>query len=586
MRKPIKFLPEPPAEVATEIPEPKPLNKPESYRLRSGEDLESEVLALPYETPIFDRNAARAHPHAEMAARILCRRRLMPFIKRFRPKYDAGWVHDDICARLEQFVIDVELKRSPRLLLMMPPRGGKSEIGSRHFPPWVLGDHPDWEIIAASHTASLTLSFSRYIRDLMRDPAYAAVFADTRLDPSSQSVENWNLTRGGGYLAAGVGTGITGRGAHILLLDDLVKDIEAADSVNIRDNTWEWYASTAYTRIAPGGGVLGIMTWWHEDDWAGRIQQVMATGDGDKFEIVRYPAINEEGDEYILHNAPGRPIEQFTTLTAPPEGAILTRPHNTALHPARYTTEMMLRIKANLVAAGQKRMWQALYQQAPTPDDGLFFTKEMFSFFSTRPMRRGSQIFQAWDFAITEQQQSDYTVGITIEQDHLDNLYVLDVRRFKTGDGDMIIDNILDYYEEFSKDGEAVDLLGFEDGQIWKSLASFFTRRCEDRHLFPSFEIMKPQTDKLVRAQPLRGRMQAGKVHFDKNAPYYDTLRAEMLRFPAGKHDDQIDALSWAVRLSLLRQAPKDPHIKGKPLPSWKDKLRIMSGGNLSHLAA
>jgi hypothetical protein len=199
----------------------------------------------------------------------------MPFIQKFRPKYLPGWVHQDICRRLERFVRDVEAKKSPRLLLMMPPRAGKSEIGSRHFPAWVLGQHPDWEIIAASHTSSLTLSFSRYIRDLLRDPVYGNIFSEARLDPASQSIENWNMTKGGGYLAAGVGTGITGRGAHILLLDDLVKDIEAADSPTISDNTWEWYGSTAYTRLAPGGGVLGIMTWWSENDWAGRIQSTM-----------------------------------------------------------------------------------------------------------------------------------------------------------------------------------------------------------------------------------------------------------------------------------------------------------------------
>lgn len=212
-----------------------PPNAPKS----APDKLPDEVAALPYAAPAFDKSAAASDPQKELAARVLCRRRLMPFIQRFRPKYLPGWVHKDICRRLERFVERVEAGEEPRLLLMMPPRGGKSEIGSRHFPAWVLGKHPEWEIIAASHTGSLTLSFSRYIRDLLRDPAYNVIFPETALDPSSQSVENWNLTGGGGYLAAGVGTGITGRGAHILLLDDLVKDQEAADSPTIRENTWE-----------------------------------------------------------------------------------------------------------------------------------------------------------------------------------------------------------------------------------------------------------------------------------------------------------------------------------------------------------
>lgn len=539
-----------------------------------------EVSSEAFTPPSFDRKAAAANPLAELASRTLTRRRLLPFIKRFRPKYTAGWVHEDICRRLERFVKDVEDGKEPRMLLMMPPRSGKSEIGSRHFPPWVLGLHPDWEIIAASHTSSLTLSFSRYIRDLMRDPAYKVVFPDAHLDPASQSVENWNLLNGGGYLAAGVGTGITGRGAHILLLDDLVKDIEAADSVTIRENTWEWYASTAYTRLAPGGGVLGIMTWWNDDDWAGRIQTVSTSKEGDLFEVVRYPALNEAGDEYILEKLPGQPIQQFTKGSDIPEGARLTRLHNTAIHPARYTTEAMQRIKRNLIGVGQKRIWSALYQQDPAPDEGLFFAKSMMKFYASRPSRSDLQIFQAWDFAITEAEQNDYTVGVTLGQDHRDNLYVLDVRRFKTGDGDIIIENILDYYEEWD-----ADLLGFEDGQIWKAVASSYQRACEKRRLYPSFEILQPLTDKMVRAQPLRGRMQAGKVYFDEKAPWYDDLRKELMRFPAGKHDDQIDALAWAVRLSLLRQAPREK--EPPPIKSWRDKLKLLVGsGDGGHMSA
>ena len=452
-----------------------------------------------------------------------------------------------------------------------------SEIGSRHFPPWVLGQHPDWEIIAASHTSSLTLSFSRYIRDLLRDPAYHSVFPDAKLDPQSQSVENWNLTSGGGYLAAGVGTGITGRGAHILLLDDLVKDIEAADSPTITDNTWEWYGSTAYTRLAPGGGVLGIMTWWSEADWAGRIQSVMEAGEGDKFEIVKYPAINEDGDEFIL---PDDTIRQFSEHDGePPEGSVLTRPHNTAVHPERYDTEAMLRIKRNLIATGQKRVWQALYQQNPTPDDGLFFTKEMFRYTPSIPHPKKCHVYQAWDFAITEGQGSDYTVGTTLYQDERDELYVVDVRRFRSSDAGYIVDMILDYAAEYN-----ATTLGFEDGQIWKTMDSQFRKECERRRFYPSFEVLKPLTDKLVRAHPLRGRMQARKIWFPDKAPWFNELYKEMTRFPAGKHDDQIDSLAWAVRLTLTKSAPRiaQPTLRNK---SWKDRLRA-TGSDVSHMAA
>ena len=581
--KPIP-APEPPSVASPEAVEalfpppvtPTPTEAPKE-RSEASQQAAEEAYQLPYEPPTFDFQHAAGSPEQELAQRELCRRRLLPFIQRFRPKYNAGWVHADICRRLERFMRQVERGEEPRLLLMCPPRSGKSEIGSRHFAPWMLGQHPDWEIIAASHTSSLSMSFSRYIRDLMRNPAYGAVFPDAVLDPSSQSTENWNLTRGGGYLAAGVGTGITGRGAHVLLLDDLVKDIEAADSITIRDNTWEWYLSTAYTRLAPGGGVIGIMTWWSGDDWAGRIQEAMNAGDGDKFEIVRYPAINEYGDEYVLEDdsiveiQPGRLV---------PTGARMTRQQGTAIHPARYTTEAMLRIKRNLIAGGQKRVWDALYQQNPVPDEGNFFNKEMFRYYGSPPARSDLYVYQAWDFAISEGKESDYTVGVCVGQDHYDNLYILDVRRFRSGDGGYIIDEILDFAATWN-----ADVLGFEDGQIWKAIEFQFQKRCEERRQYPSYELLKPLTDKMVRANPLKGRMQLGKVFFDKHAPYFTDLHKEFLHFPAGKHDDQVDAVSWTIRLTLSRSAPKR-EIKEPKMPSWRDRLKVGYKGDTSHMAS
>lgn len=511
---------------------------------------------------------------ATIARRTLARRRLLQFVKTFKPKYIAGWVHEDIARRLERFMRDVEEGKSPRLLLCMPPRHGKSELTSRNFPPWVLGHHPEWEIIAASHTQSLAMSFSRYIRDTVRDPAYTAIFPDTKLDPDSQSVENWNTVSGGGYLAAGVGTGITGRGAHILIIDDPVKDMEAADSTTIRDNTWEWYLSTAYTRLAPGGGVLGILTLWNEDDWGGRIIEQSEKGDGDKFEIVRYPAINDEGDEYLLADdtivqvAPGLPV---------PEEATLLRPHNTALHEARYNLEYLKRIKRAYYATGQQRIWSALYQQKPTPDDGVYFTKPMFKY-GQFEKRLDWHIYQAWDFAITEKNTSDWNVCTTIAQTPEDDIIVLGVRRFKTADGIGLVDAILDEVQVWSP-----NFLGVEDGQIWKSLVTLFQRRCQERKLYPNYEVLTPLTDKMVRAGPLRGRMQMGKVYFNKDLPA--EVETELLHFPGGKHDDIVDSLAWSVRLALNHAAPtvKTP-AKHK---SWKDKLPgLMAGQGGTHMSA
>ena len=535
-----------------------------------------EAYRMPYQPPLFVMKSASDDPIAELANRELCRRHLLPFILRFRPNYLAGWVHADICRRVERFVKRVERGESPRLLLMAPPRSGKSEILSRNTPPWILGNHPDWEIIAASHTASLTMTFSRYVRDLLRNDAYSAVFPDATLDQSSQSIESWNTTKGGGYLAAGQGGAITGRGATVFLVDDIVKDAEAAQSLTQRDNTWDWWNSTAYTRLAPGGGVLALMTNWHADDWAGRIQETMALG-GEVYEVVKYPAINEHGDEYILEDDS---IVQIPVGSPLPAGAQMTRPHNTAIHPERYTTEAMLRIKSNLVMSGQKSVWDALYQQNPVPDEGNYFGKDMFRYYGSQPQRSDLYVYQAWDFAISEGKDRDYTVGTTIGVDHRDNVYVLDVLRFQTCDGILLVETIVDYARQWQ-----VDALGVEDGQIWKALDAQFAKVCDEKKYWPSFEVLKPLTDKMVRASPLKGRMQAGKVYFDKEQPWFDVVYKEMLHFPNGKNDDCIDSLAWAVRLTLTRSAPRREELRQPP--SWKDKLNaLLAGQGGTHMAA
>ncbi len=194
----------------------------------------------------------------ELLARELSRRSLIEFIKQFKPDYEAGWVHEDICRRLKKFLDAVEAGENPRLMLFLPPRSGKSLIASHNFPAWALGRFPQYEIIAASYGSSLPNTFSRKVRAFLRDKRYRLIFTDTRLDSSNENVEGWATTRGGGYIPAGVGGGITGKGAHILIVDDPIKDAEEADSESARQKTWDWWGSTAYTRLAPNAGVLVI----------------------------------------------------------------------------------------------------------------------------------------------------------------------------------------------------------------------------------------------------------------------------------------------------------------------------------------
>lgn len=498
----------------------------------------------------------------ELASRILARRRLIEFIKQFYPKYKDGWVHHDICARLEQFAKDVEEGRNPRLMLLMPPRHGKSQIASQMYPAWHLGHYPNHEFIACSYNLPLALKFSRSVRSLLRSEKYKRLFDQAVIDDDNQSAEEWRLLpkkgtiEAGGYVAAGIGGGITGKGAHVLVIDDPIKNAEEADSPDIREKIWDWYVSTAYSRLAPGGGVLIIQTCWHDDDLAGRIQTLMREDpEADQFEVIKYPAIAEEDEPF--------------------------RKKGEALHPERYTLEALLRIKR----VQGLRFWSALYQQDPVPNEGAYFTKDMIVYRTEGVDPSRMNVYQAWDFAISEKKHNDWNVGVTVGVDYSDNVHVLEVRRFKTSDALEIVNNMIAMYQNYPK----VQILGVEDGQIWRTMKTLFDKRCAETRIYPSVEVQKPITDKQVRARPLQGRMRARKVTLPAASPWVDDVIKELLRFPSGVHDDIVDALAWAVTLLLGRAAPTMPKMKGpKRELTLAQKLRKfgLGGSGRSHMEA
>ena len=475
---------------------------------------------------------------AELALRILTRKRLLPFVERFNPDYQAGWVHKDICQRLEQFSRDVAEKKSPRLMLFMPPRHGKSTLASVAFPAWHLGRHPDHEFISCSYSGSLAMGFSRKVRQLLREPTYKTAFR-TRLDPDSQSAEAWLTTSSGGYVAAGVGGGITGKGAHVLVIDDPVKNREDAESQNNRDANWDWYTSTAYTRLAPGGGVLVILTRWHDDDLAGRLLKAASEG-GDEWTVVKYPAIAEEDEEY--------------------------REQGEALHPERYDAKSLRQIRK---AVGP-RDWSALYQQNPVADDGDYFSREMIQYYDREDLDYNQmRYYCAWDLAIGKRDRNDYSVGMVVGVDDQDQLFIIDMVRGKF-DGFELVEQILDLYESWKP-----SIVGIEKGHIEMALGPFLEKRVKERELYEAYfkDLKTGRRDKEARARAIQGRMQQGMVFFPRDEDFTGPLVAELLRFPNGIHDDQVDALAWLGLMMSEFSTYQAPVIRP---PSWRDRLEYM----------
>lgn len=176
---------------------------------------------------------------------------LIDFIQRTKADYKVAPHHRLIASYLEQ----VERGEIDRLMIFSPPRHGKSEIVSRRFPAWYLGRNPTKQIIAASYNSDLASDFGRDVRNLVADPDYHKIFG-VSLRQDSKAADRWNTENGGAYIAAGVGSGITGRGAHVGVIDDPIKDRKEAESLTIRNNVWHWYTSTFYTRLMPGAAVI------------------------------------------------------------------------------------------------------------------------------------------------------------------------------------------------------------------------------------------------------------------------------------------------------------------------------------------
>lgn len=558
----------------------------------------------------------------ELASRQLARRSLLHYTERNVTGYQPGWVHEDICRRLEKFVQDVEDKKSPRLMLWVPPRHGKSEIASINLPSWVLGHHPTWEFISASYSVDLPIGFSRDVREKMQSDEYKVMFPNTRLNPQVQAAERWKTTKKGGYRAAGTQGGITGMGAHILSIDDPVKDQEAADSAEIRDKTKNWYGPTAYTRLAPGGGILVIQTRWNDDDLSGWLERMMAEGlseleelkkdlatqrkaarsekdkkeyrtarkfaeefsqSVDRWEIVKYPAIATQ-DEYLDLRS-GRITDGANSTAESKRGNNFKklRSKGDALHPERWNKVFLSKVKR---AMHNPRFWSALYQQNPTPDDGLFFTREMIRYRPSIPDTSGMYRFAAWDLAIGTKTANDWTVGVVGALDWNDNLWIIDMIRGRWLTH-QIAENIVRTHVRYG-----LLQTGIEKGQLELAIRPHLDKLIRQGrtpvNLAEGKESLVPIADKQVRARPLQGRMQQGTIIFPMDQPWAETVIAEMLRFPSGLHDDIVDSLAWLVRMLANHGVPTSPKalVRTKSnLPSWRDRLRGTMGSGKHFMA-
>jgi predicted phage terminase large subunit-like protein len=400
------------------------------------------------------------------------------------------------------------------LIISMPPRHGKSMETSHYFPAWFLGNWPERSVGLASYEADFASTWGRRAREVLEQHG-PKVFG-VQVDRASRAASYWRVRKIGeqagidigSMVTAGIGGPLTGRGVHALLVDDPIKNAIEAHSKAKREAIWQWWTSTAATRIEPDGFAVIIQTRWHEDDLAGRLLAGMAE-DGWRWKYINIPAIALADDP--LGRQPGE-----------------------ALWPGRYPLEELLAIKASLGSY----VWNALFQGRPAEQEGGYFETDWLQVVD-EPPAQAKRVVRYWDLAATDA-AGDYLAGVRLERLSTDDYYVADVvrdQKSSAGVEDAIVGAA-------NADGRNVRIvIAQERGASGKLFVDIIKRK------LPGFDIKgdTERGDKGVRARPVSAAAERGSL-FVKRAAWTDDYITELVQFDHGANDDQVDGTSGAFK--------------------------------------
>lgn len=403
-----------------------------------------------------------------------------------------------------------------RLIVSMPPRHGKTASAVRAFPSWFMGRNPSKNIIMAGYGHSLIVESSRAVRNMLQSPEYKGIYPHIALAADANQMDAFDTTLGGKLRAMGVGGAVTGKGAHLLIVDDPIKRRQEAESATIRNSIWAWFTDDFLSRRdSASAAVVVVMTRWHTDDLIGRI----LLNYPDEYEYLRLPALAESDDPL------GRE-----------EGAALWSER----YPATYFDTWR-----NLPYT-----FAGLYQQRPVPSEGGLFKRAKFDdgMMDSEPsdiVRRA----RYWDLAMSSKTSADYTVGALMGQTADGRIVVLDVVRRQ-----IEWDNVPQLIVETAlRDGRGVSI-GIEAAFYQTSAVKKVLSRAE-LHGF-SVRGYAPDKDKFTRALPFADRVGAGVVTVMRRA-WSEAFISELCSFPNGDHDDQVDAAAGSYLMLGERQKIK-----------------------------
>lgn len=429
-------------------------------------------------------------------------------------KYETPEHIKEIAHILEQ----VEKGKKKRVIITIPPRCGKSMLASQFFPAFYLGRNPDKYIICATYGQDLSDDFGRKVREQMLSPEYNFLFPDVRLKKETRAANRFETKQQGIYYSVGAGGAITGKGAHLLLIDDILKSREDADSRAKLDHIWEWYKHVAYTRLQSGGAVVVIMARWCEDDLVGRL---LKEHQHENWEVFNMPAISADGK---------------------------------ALWPEMYDIDALEVIKKTLGPFG----WATLYQQNPIPREGNIVKIEWIK--GLYPQKdQIKYIYAAVDPAISKRDSADETsvcVG-AIGYGDPPPIYELE-----TIHGHWDFATQIRMIEQVDKRYK-LSMLGCEDVAYQKALGQVLQSKGLPVVQLPA------DHDKVRRAMMVTPMMEQGRVFI--NSP--DLIR-QLLSFRGGSEKNDL-AESLFYLLSMVNRFAPTKIIREQDEPElvWSDQL-------------
>ena len=423
------------------------------------------------------------------------------YIKHMWPDFVQGEHHKIFAKKLE----DVAKGKIKRLIVNMPPRHTKSEFASVFFPSWLLGINPKLKLMQITHTAELAFRFGRKVRDLIDSEEYKQVFPDVSLKADNKSAGRWETNKGGEAFYAGIGGAVTGRGADLLVLDDIHSEQDAMSPRSL-DNAWEYYSSGPRQRLQPGGSIVVVMTRWSTKDLTGRLLAKQSEEKADQWEVVEFPAIFPDT--------------------------------NNPLWPEFWKIEELESIKASLPVS----KWSAQWLQNPTSEEGAILKREWWQTWEQDDIPEMQYVIQSYDTAFSKNETADYSaittwcVFMPDQNSMRPALLLLDVKKGRWDFPDLNR-QALKEYEYWEPDTVIVEAkasgmpLTHELRQMGIPVVNFTPGRGQD---------------KIARVNAVSPLLEAGMV-YAPDTRWAEELIEECAAFPFGDHDDLVDSTTQAL---------------------------------------